>query len=285
MRVSEDTWVWFEFSGSPEALELLQAELDGSGPTGFEERTTPEGALLRGYWPASGIARAEVEAATAASGARVVASGTQPREDWLAEWKKAFKPLKVSRRLWVGPPWDPPRPGPGEKAIILDQKRAFGTGHHATTRLCLEWIDDTVRDGASFLDVGCGSAILAIAAVLLGAREATAIDIDPDVIDEARENTRVHGLAERVHVACGDFADLNVAPADLVVANVLAAQLLPLLPRLAAATAGDILLAGLERRERDEVRPAVARAGFDLVGERESEGWCALHCRPQPRSR
>jgi ribosomal protein L11 methyltransferase len=193
---------------------------------------------------------------------------------WEREWLKDFRPMRFGRRLWVAPAGQQP---PGQAAVVLelDPGLAFGTGTHATTALCLEWLDREVRGGEQVLDYGCGSGILALAALKLGADAAVACDIDPQALTATRENALKNGLAARISVAPDPRA---IAEAfDLVVANILSRPLIELAPRLATLcrAGGVIALAGLLARQADEVAAAY-RPWFDIAPETERDGWTLL---------
>jgi ribosomal protein L11 methyltransferase len=193
---------------------------------------------------------------------------------WEREWLKDLRPMRFGRRLWVAPAGQQP---PGQAAVVLelDPGLAFGTGTHATTALCLEWLDREVRGGEQVLDYGCGSGILALAALKLGADAAVACDIDPQALTATRENALRNGLAARISVAPDPHA---IAEAfDLVVANILSRPLIELAPQLAThcRAGGVIALAGLLARQAAEVAAAY-RPWFDIAPESEREGWTLL---------
>ncbi len=213
---------------------------------------------------------------------------------WEREWLKDFRPMRFGRRLWVCPGGQHPpateltpgragddgTPAPLEPVLVeLDPGLAFGTGTHATTALCLEWLDSGPSqwlDGAEMVDYGCGSGILAIAALRLGARHAVAMDIDPQALIATRENAARNGVADRVQATddpgCGHVA------ADVLVANILAGPLVDLAPRLAALVrpGGHIALSGLLLEQAAAVTEAY-RPWFDidLAGTRDDWGLLA----------
>ncbi len=206
---------------------------------------------------------------------------TVPDEDWVRTTQQQFTPFAVGRRLWVTPSWhlpDAARAGggsatvEGRHAIILDPGLAFGTGSHPTTRLCLEWLDAHLEGGESMIDYGCGSGILAIAAARLGADPVCGIDIDPQALASARYNAATN----RVSIVLRSSADPPPAPADLVVANILANPLrvLAALLETLVAPGGRLVLAGLLERQ------AAAIAGCypmtDLQSWRTLDGWTCL---------
>ncbi len=194
--------------------------------------------------------------------------------DWNEAWKARWQPLKAGRRLWIVPSWLAP-PDPAAVNLILDPGMAFGTGDHPTTGLCLAWLDEQDLCGKDIIDYGCGSGILAIAALALGARHAIGVDTDPQALDVARENAARNGVAAQLETCLP--GDLKAgATVDVVVANILAKPLVDLAPTLTALTrqGGRIALSGLLSAQRDMVQEAYA-AAFDLRA-RESRGWLLI---------
>jgi len=192
--------------------------------------------------------------------------------DWVRETQAQFDPIQISERLWIVPSWHPP-PGPPAIVVSLDPGIAFGTGSHPTTRLCLQWLDRHVKGGEVVLDYGCGSGILAIAAMKLGAARAAGVDIDPAAVAAAREN------ASRNGVAC-HFSDSRsplAIEADIVVANILANPLRLLAPLLArhVRQGGRIALSGLLADQREAAEQAYA-PWFEFVEPSLDEGWICL---------
>ncbi|MCC7487634.1 MAG: 50S ribosomal protein L11 methyltransferase [Burkholderiales bacterium] len=195
-----------------------------------------------------------------------------PDRDWVRATRSQFEPIRISRRLWIVPSWRTP-PDPAAVNVVLDPGIAFGTGSHPTTRLCLAWLAREIAGGESVLDYGCGSGILAIAAMRLGAARASGIDVDPQALLAARGNA----LQNRVEVEFRAAADSSGAAADVVVANILAHPLIVLAPALAmlAVRGGRLALSGILAGQAGEVRAAYAR-WFDLAVESVDEGWVLL---------
>jgi ribosomal protein L11 methyltransferase len=193
-------------------------------------------------------------------------------EDWVRLTQSQFQPLRITPRLWVVPSWHR-APDPGAINIVLDPGVAFGTGAHPTTRLCLRWLAATVTAGDDVLDYGCGSGILAIAAMKLGARSARGIDIDPQALLAARDNALRNDVA--VEFTAAESAP--VAPARIVVANILANPLTVLAPLLARLTlaGGRIALAGILADQWQKVYEAYA-ADFDMQRAATDDGWVLL---------
>jgi len=193
-------------------------------------------------------------------------------QDWVRAVQADFRPVHVSPRVWVVPTWHTP-PDANAINLIIDPGLAFGTGTHPTTRLCLEWLDLNLRAGHSVLDYGCGSGILAIAAMKLGASTATAVDIDPAAVLAARNNAMQNQVAVRV-----EGADCTVSePCDVVVANILANPLKLLAPLLARANkrGGRVVLSGVLDHQAGEVLDCY-KEWFDMMHDRREDGWVLL---------
>lgn len=210
----------------------------------------------------------------------------QANEDWAARWREGLAPRQVTERIVVKPTWTEWEARPGQVVIDIDPQMAFGTGEHATTRGCLRLLDDALRPGARVLDVGSGSAILAIAAAMLGAAEAIAVEYDPDANLNARENLERNGVEGRVRIveSMADAALLaELGRFDLVLANILSGVIRPLLPAfreaLGGAPAGRLIVSGILRTEAPGVMHDAETAGFRIVRiDEEEEWWSALLC-------
>jgi len=192
--------------------------------------------------------------------------------DWVRAIHDQLAPVRVSPRLWIVPSWHAP-PDPEAINIALDPGLAFGTGHHATTQMCLRWLERVVRGGETMLDFGCGSGILAIAALKLGAARADGVDVDEQALLAARSNA----LHNRVHVAFHGGSDALEQPARIVVANILAHPLIVLAPLLARLTEKDgrLALAGVLAAQAGEVRTAYL-PWFEFEAPEEDAGWALL---------
>lgn len=208
----------------------------------------------------------------------VVEVAQVPDRDWNYLWAQSVKPLRVGRRLVIRPSWEAVALEPHEIDIILDPKQAFGTGHHATTRMLLEWLEELIRGGESVLDVGTGSGLLAMAALRLGAVRAVGIDHDPVAIECAREYARANRFGEELSLQCGELG--NGERVDLVLANLDRQTVLPLADRLAGRTRSRVLVSGLLTDQRDEVVAAFAGAGLYPGRQREADGWLAMEFCP-----
>jgi len=193
---------------------------------------------------------------------------------WEREWLRDFHPMCFGQRLWVAPHHSHVHTQ-GAVIVRLDPGLAFGTGTHATTAMCLAWLDEHAGAGQLAIDYGCGSGVLAVAAVKLGAREAWAFDIDPQALTATRDNAEANGVQAQVNVVETD-ASLP-AGADILLANILCGPLCDLAPRFAALTrpGGKIVLAGLLSAQADEVAHAHA-PWFDISPFASRDGWTAL---------
>lgn len=199
--------------------------------------------------------------------------------DWVRLTQSQFHPMQITPRLWVVPSWHTP-PDPAAINIALDPGVAFGTGAHPTTRLCLRWLAETVTPDADVLDYGCGSGILAIAAMKLGAASACGIDIDPQAVLAAQQNAQKNGVDIALATAEQDVA----GPAQIVVANILANPLTVLAPLLARLTrsGGRIALSGILVEQADAVLEAYAPK-FTMTRAATDEGWVLLTGRRNPQ--
>jgi ribosomal protein L11 methyltransferase len=180
--------------------------------------------------------------------------------------------VRISSRLWVVPTWHT-APAPDAINLVIDPGLAFGTGTHPTTRLCLAWLDANLRGGESVLDYGCGSGILGIAAMKLGAARVTGVDIDPLALLAARHNAMQNQVMMEFAAAEGSVPE----PADIVLANILANPLKLLAPLLARATrsGGHILLSGVLEHQAHEVQDAY-RKWFALEAMQHDDGWILI---------
>jgi ribosomal protein L11 methyltransferase len=259
----------------------LLVELGAEGVEVRDEMTTPPGpapgrALLRGSFAdaaAAAAARQELRALGLSAELDEVVG-----DAWRDAYKEHFVPFSLAPGLVVAPPW---LPRPDGAVLVLDPGRAFGTGLHATTQLAaaeLERRRDAYR-GRAVLDVGTGSGILALAAILWGAAEAVGVDNDPEAIEVAGENAERNALADRAHLVVGELAAVSRRfPA--VVANIQTAVLVPLASELAAATepGGLLVLSGVLEPEEEEILAAY-RAAFEHLGTTMRDGWIAVALR------
>ena len=204
-------------------------------------------------------------------------------EDWSQTWKAHFKPLRVGRRFLVSPTWEKAPPDPERLVIRIDPGRAFGTGHHESTRLCLEWLESYPQDpgynpaGLSLLDVGTGSGILAIGAALLGFRKVVGIDNDPEAIEVARENIIVNGLSGKIQLLCATIEEVS-GRFDVIVANIHSMPLIGMSETMASklSEGGRLGLSGILAEQAGEVRAEYERRSLRLTGTTSEGEWVML---------
>ena len=218
---------------------------------------------------------------------RLLAAGVQHslsqagvrQQDWENAWKQHYHPLEIGARLAVAPSWED-YPGAGRTVLRLDPGMAFGTGTHETTALCLEVLDGAVQGGERMLDVGCGSGILAVAALLLGAQSALAVDIDPMAVRTAAENAQRNGVADHIQVVAGDLAGAASGQYDIITANIVADAILRLAPAIPPllAPGGLFVASGIIDDRAAEVAAGLAAAGLTVRATREKNGWVAIEC-------
>ncbi|TAJ80705.1 MAG: 50S ribosomal protein L11 methyltransferase [Gallionellaceae bacterium] len=197
---------------------------------------------------------------------------TLEESDWVRLTQAQFDPIRISERLWIVPTWHTPT-NPAAINIALDPGLAFGTGSHPTTRLCLRWLDSHLRGGESVLDYGCGSGILAIAAMKLGAIYATGVDVDAQAVLASRDNA----AANQVHAEFYLPEAVSLAQYDVVVANILTNPLRALAPLLAAAAKSDgrIVLSGILAEQAEDVMRIYAQ-WFEMEPAVIEDGWACL---------
>jgi ribosomal protein L11 methyltransferase len=203
-------------------------------------------------------------------------------EDWAESWKRHFKPIEIGDVLLVKPSWSKKRPRRGQAVVILDPGLSFGTGQHPTTAYCLEEIvrNSQIRHEAaqSFLDIGTGSSILAIAAAKLGYTPVCAIDFDPEAVRVARANARANGVLKKIKIAHSDAAKMPIRPKkrfNLICANLISDLLVRERERIIAqlSPGGVLVVAGILKTEFSEVRRAYEKWGLKLISTRSKKEW------------
>jgi ribosomal protein L11 methyltransferase len=266
-------------------LEILAAGLFELGASGVELQEP--GQLLMPGTPAlpSGLGRClghftdrETAVEAAAELERFEAVPVEvPEQDWSVSWRAHHKPMRIGPRVIVHPPWDAPAVAAREVLVAIDPGMAFGTGSHPTTALCLERLDELLAEypGADVLDVGTGSGILAIGAVLLGAGRVCGTENDPVALEAARRGTALNGLAPgRLELLLSE-PDQVPGTFGVVVANILLNTLVELAPAIAArvAPSGRLVLSGLLAEQGDEAEAAYRAQGLRTVGRKQREEW------------
>ncbi len=198
-------------------------------------------------------------------------------EDWINNWKQYFKPIPVGEKLLIRPTWEEVEDSGGRTVLDLDPGLAFGTGTHETTRLCMELLEKYVQPGMDVLDVGCGSGILSVAALLLGAQKAVGVDIDELAVKTADENAAINHVAERFTGICGNLTDKVTGKYDIVVANIVADVIIMLTKDVEQFMKPDTvyLMSGIiDTREQDVL--AAVEQHFEIIDRKEEKGWVAL---------
>ena len=270
-------------------IERVSAELHSLGTHGIEERMRPgdAGPELLAYFAVSATRAAPV-LALASDRRRIRVHGPEPvpAVDWEREWRKGLRPRRVGA-LWIRPSWCE---SVGLPEILIDPQQAFGSGEHATTRLALGLLLDTLEPGDRLLDVGSGSGILAPAALRLGAARACGVDTDRVACANALENARRNRLP--LQLVCGDVAAFAGARFEFVAANMLLRELLPCLPRLLGAARRALVLSGYLEDERPRLEHALRGGDWltlrEEVEEQSGDRWCARvlgHARSRQSSR
>jgi ribosomal protein L11 methyltransferase len=274
--------------------ELVLAELLVLAPSGVEEVDVDDAVVEYAVYGAAGELPELPDLRAVAGGALVEVSSSEIADDWADRWREFHRPLVLSDRLCVRPPWEPPAAGVALD-VVIDPGRAFGTGAHATTRLCLELLLEvapavadgaacgssvwTGPDGFGAIDLGCGSGVLAIAAAGLGLAPVLALDYDPLSVTATLENAEVNGVADRVEVRRFDLRAEPVPAAPLTMANLLAPLLRDWCAQLAGGAGGPpgtVIASGLLADEADRAAMEFAAVGLQERRRRRSGDWAAL---------
>jgi ribosomal protein L11 methyltransferase len=259
-----------------EHADLVLAELLELAPNGVEE--SEEGDVVEyAVYGAPGELPALPALEAAAGGALVEILTEEISDDWFDGWKRFHEPVLVGDRLHVRPPWTDPQGSDDVEEIVIDPGQAFGTGSHATTRMCLELLLE-LEPGGSFADLGCGSGVLAIAAAKLGWSPVSAVDFEAASVEAAHENATVNGVD--ITVARTDLRREPPPAAETVAANLLRPLLLELPARMADPPRA-LVISGLLRAEADEAAAAFAGLGLRERARREDGDWAALLLRGQ----
>lgn len=204
-------------------------------------------------------------------------------EDWLNNWKKYYKPLDIGARLVICPEWEAYE-GKDKIVVTLNPGHVFGTGLHQSTQLCMEQLENRINGGESVLDLGCGSGVLSITAIRLGAKSALAVDIDPNAVNIAYENARLNGIADGYRVLSGDVVsdgslkeDICAQKYDIVAANIVADVIIALtgLAEECTKPGGFFITSGIIRERVGDVYEALLH-GFEIVAEMVRDEWVCI---------
>ena len=309
--MEETKWLEVAVNTAPDKLDEVCAKLTAAGMDGLV--IEDEGEFLRfleqnkQYWDyvdqelldkMKGVTRVKFYVTDDEDGKKQLAQYTHglgweytvtplSDNDWAYSWQKYYKPLEIGTRLYVVPQWmrDDPVPD-GRVPFYLNPGLTFGTGSHASTQLCLEGVEEHTKAGRAVLDLGCGSGILSIAALCLGAGDAVAVDIDPKAVDVAYENAALNGIGtDRYTVRAGNVLsdaalarELSQRQYHLVLANIVADVIIPLAPHVPSLLEEDgvFLCSGIIDTRAHEVEDALRNVGLKLTRKREKNGWVAL---------
>lgn len=288
-------WLKISIGADPTLSDAIEDFLIGMGDAGVERIAdqTGEATLIHGYFDINQEERDTTErilsqltdylrelAAIFAVATPVMTTAFIEDEDWSATWKEHFKPFAIIPGLIIAPTWEEYQAGEGEQVIVMDPGMAFGTGHHATTSLSLEFVREALagKNDRSVLDVGTGTGILGMAAALFGASRVMAIDNDPEAVSAAKENVARNRLQQIMEVEITPLASLT-GTYSLVIANIVHDVLLELAPDLGRLTAagGRLILSGI--LAGPQVTSIVARfagLGFSLVRQEQKQEWATL---------
>lgn len=275
-------WVDVCIHGSLDTGELLSRLDDAEVQGAWEDEGKVHLYWAEAQWTEARLSslRAALADVTESSQEQSLSVTLVPAQDWNDVWARSVKPLRIGRFV-IRPSWEPVTLTPRDLEIILDPKQAFGTGHHATTRMLLEWLQEHIRGGEEILDVGTGSAILAMAAVKLGANSAIGIEIDPVAVDCAKEYVEQNGLLDQIELVCGTLADLpqeKRQDVGLVLANLDRQTVLSLGEDLASVAFGGarVLVSGILVEQESEIVERFSNLGLVCADRRDDEGWVVM---------
>ncbi len=219
-------------------------------------------------------------------GALKIMTASVKDEDWSENWKQYFKPLEIGERVLIQPEWQPLETETDRVVFKVNPGMTFGTGSHDSTRFCIEEIEKHIKPGGNMLDLGCGSGILSIIALLLGASHCDAVDIDPNAVDVAYSNLALNGLEkERYSVISGDIIEdeavrKSFGKYDLVAANIVADVIIALAPYVRAFMKPNAVFvcSGIINERAEEVKSALTAANLKLLSTKQSDEWTAYTC-------
>ena len=282
--MKSEGWIDVQIRTTVDAAELLGSLADPVIQGGWEEN-----GVVHLYWPKpqwSPEARALLNRTLlgldpGASVERDIRVEELPDQDWNRQWAQSVRPIRIGRRIVIRPSWESVALQARDIEIVLDPKQAFGTGHHATTRMLLEWLECFIGGGECVLDVGAGSGILSMVAMRLGAASALGVESDPVAVECARDYAAENGFGDRLEFRCGTLEDIDRQGAlrpDLVLANLDGQTLLLLCHDLAryVGHGARLLLSGILLDQEQEIVEAFSKVGAMLSQRREQEGWVAL---------
>ncbi len=282
--MNSEGWIDVQIRTAVDAAELLGMLADPAIQGGWED----EG-IVHFYWSKPQWSQEACARLTSilrgvdpdASVERDIRVEELPDQDWNRQWAESVRPIRIGRRIVIRPSWESVALLSGEIEIVLDPKQAFGTGHHATTRMIVEWLEDRVHGGEFVLDVGAGSGILAMVALRLGAASALGVECDPVAVDCARNYAAENKFGDQLEFRCGRLESVDrhrTLRPDLVLANLDRHTLLLLCDELTRYVnhGARLLLSGILLEQEREIVEAFSKAGAVVFQRREEEGWVAL---------
>ena len=308
----DSMWLEIVLNAKSEELDLISATLIANGVPGLAVEEEEEFRTFleenRQYWDyvddelmeqMKGVSRIKFYVTDDADGQKQLAqylkgidlpyTSVRLREyDWAHSWQKYYRPLAIGKTIYIVPEWerDTAQIPEGCTSILMNPGLTFGTGSHASTQLSLEDIEEFIVPGKSVLELGCGSGILAIAALRLGASHATGVDIDPKAVDVSYENAELNGIGkDRCKFLAGNViadkslvAELKELKAPLVLANIVADVIIPLAPVVPEllVEGGTFVCSGIIDKRGDEVAAALEKNGLKVIRRFEKNGWIAL---------
>jgi ribosomal protein L11 methyltransferase len=201
-----------------------------------------------------------------------------PEQDWNAKWAASIQPVRIGKKVRIRQSWNPSDPGFAGIELIIDPKRAFGSGSHATTQLLIEMLEEQILDSCRLLDLGTGSGVLAMVALRMGAASALGVDIDPDAIECAKENAALNGFGDALQLLTGTLDDVGSERFELVLANLDRNTFLKIGGQLGlhVKTGGKALLSGLQFEDLPDIAPIIADSGGTILTRRERDEWIAI---------
>ncbi len=207
-----------------------------------------------------------------------IVSNTVKDSDWADNWKKYFKTTRIGNRLIICPSWEECAPGPEDAVLKIDPGAAFGTGTHATTSLCLNLLERYIQGGEKVLDIGCGSGILSIASVLLGAESSVGVDIDPMAVKVADDNALINNVSDKTTFIVGDLAEKIKGRYNVVCANIVADVIIRLFADIKRYMEDNavFIISGIIDSRADDVIAAAEKYGFKVVQEHRRDNWFAF---------
>lgn len=215
-------------------------------------------------------------------------TGNLSEEDWANNWKQYFHTFEIGDRIIIQPEWEKAENTEGKTVFKINPGMSFGTGTHHTTKMCIEALDKLIKTDDSILDLGCGSGILSLVSLLLGAKSAFAVDIDPMAVQISYQNAELNGITSGYEAQAGNILDDDVLCAkilekeyDIVVANIVADVIIPIAPFAykAVRNGGSFITSGIIEDRIEDVKDAITKAGFEICEVKRSADWAAFLCR------